>query len=273
MTLSFAALTSSSLSSSSGWDSLGMFAGEVVRPSVTYVRGVLLTLVAVTAAYAVPLIVSIQTHPRFAQWHGGAFVAFCYDVSPSLHLAAALAAIVSPMSTMAACLSASTRMAWALAGGGGAAPVHHLPRQCAREIRGAPVVALAAHAAILVAASGATFGILVQLTVVLASVRILLNAAAFVSLRRARLHRQAAATRGGTGGGSSSSAVAFAVPGGWPGVVAVTLPQVSTPACLLCRGVCRHVTPRVCSPLAAGVCRRGRAWHVSAGGAGRGRPC
>lgn len=200
-----------------------MFAGEVNRPSTTYFRGVLLTLAAVTSSYAVPLIVSIQTHPQFQHWGASSFVQFCGDVGPVVQAVAALAAVVSPMSTMAACLAASTRMALVLGSGGGSTPVRHLPRVCSHELRGGtPAVALLAHAGILCVASSLTFGVLVQLTVILGSLRILIMLAAFVRLRLVRLDHRA----GDAGPASGASGTGFVVPFGFPGIVAVTAPQV-----------------------------------------------
>lgn len=93
-----------------GWDALGSLAGEVKDPRRTYIAGTLLTLVVATASYALPLIVSITTHPDFENWRSGSFAAFTGDLSPWLATACTLASLMSQVAIFNAGLSTSARV-------------------------------------------------------------------------------------------------------------------------------------------------------------------
>jgi amino acid transporter len=204
----------------SGWDSLGTFAGEVYDSKGTYVRGTALTLTAATLSYATPVFVSIQTHPKFNEWVPGSFVTFCGDVSPLLFALAAAASIMSPLATMTASLSASSRAMWALAGGGSANFVRHLPAVLATEWSGVtntgtPVSAVLFHGVAVLLISGTSFQSLVQLVMAFACVRVAMNTAAFWRLRASRGFDQVV-----------SPSEVFVVPGGIIGALLVAIPQI-----------------------------------------------
>ena len=93
-----------------GWDALGSLAGEVKDPRRTYIAGTLLTLVVATTSYALPLVVSIATHPDYATWRSGSFAAFTGDLSPWLATACTLASLASQIAIFNAGLSTSARV-------------------------------------------------------------------------------------------------------------------------------------------------------------------
>jgi amino acid transporter len=235
----------SMLWSFSGYDATGSFAGEVRDPSTTYVRGMLLTLAAAAAGYALPLLTAIQAHPRYEGWRNGVLQQFVgEDVHPALGSAASVGAVLAHVGMFTAGLSASARAMAALAGGsgggggggggesggapapggggggsgggsgsggggGGGGMVAHLPLALAGEWRGVPLPSLALHALVVAVLTWrAPFSELIQINLLLGALRILLISAAFLRLRAARpdLPRP------------------YRVPGGWCGALTASLP-------------------------------------------------
>ena len=197
----WALFSASMLWAHSGWDACGSFAGEVVRPAETFVRGTLLTMALVLVTYALPLLVAVQTHPDYAAWPPGALQVFCGDVAPFLGHLAIGAGLLSQLAMFTSGLSAASRGLWALAGGGekGVAGVAHLPSLLAREWGGSPVVALVAQAVTVGGLTLLPFESLLQCNLALGSVRILLITGAFLRLRES--HADASRPLGGGGGG------------------------------------------------------------------------
>lgn len=200
-----------------GWDSLGCLAGEVKDPRTTFINGTLVTMLLVTITFALPLIVSIATHPDYWTWNSGAFTRFTSDVAPWLGIFCTVAALCAHASVFNASLSTSSRALWALAGGDGSSdmPVRHVPSIFAQEWRatGAPMVAVAAHALVVILLSLLPFDMLVKAQVLLASTRILMEVAAFLWLRRKHPP-------------TSRHPDNYVLPFGWWGAAAISIPQV-----------------------------------------------
>ena len=183
---SWALFTASMLWAHSGWNSCGSFAGEVVNPERTFVVGTLLTMLMVLVTYFLPLLLAVQTHPDFLNWQVGALQTFCGDVFPLLGTWAVGAGLLSQLAMFTSGLSASSRNMWALSGGEGAGAVAHLPKALSREWLGVPFAALAAQAVTVALLTMLHFETLLQCNLALGSVRILMEAAAFLSLRYSR---------------------------------------------------------------------------------------
>lgn len=237
-----------------GWASLGALAGEVRNPATTYPKGTALTLLAVTACYGLPCLVSITTHPDYWNWRNGSLSRFTGDVGAWLSALCLVASVICQISVFTAGLATSARTVWALAGGGSDSAGSNssssgsnssnsssgssssskagsgarsgssspsgpmLPRVLAVELgsSGAPVVALAAHCIVIACMVLFPFASLVQADMLLACVPLLGMVAAFVRLRyTVPPSARRARTR------------QYIVPYGWRGVAALVVPKLA----------------------------------------------
>lgn len=229
-----------------GWASLGALAGEVRDPATTYPKGTALTLLAVTACYGLPCLVSVTTHPDYWNWHNGSLSRFTGDVGAWLSALCLFASVICQISVFTAGLATSARTVWALAGGGSSSesgtsgsgsrgpsssgsssssgtdrpspsgPM--LPRVLAIELgsSGAPVVALAAHCLVIAGMVLFPFASLVQADMLLACVPLLGMVAAFVRLR----YLAPPSTR-------RARSRQYIVPYGWRGVAGLVVPKLA----------------------------------------------
>jgi amino acid transporter len=278
----------SMLWSFSGYDATGSLAGEVIRPEVTYVRGLLVTMGLASLSYGIPLLTAIQTHPDVpGTWRTGVLQQFVGDVHPLLGSLATAAALLSQLGMMTAGLSASSRAVWALAGGGGAsatspagafptsdrAPsssgssssspslaVAHLPRVLATEVAGTPVAALAVHGVAVALLVTLPFESLLSVNLLLGALRVLLIAAAFLRLRGRRSATEEAAASASAAVDKPHVSTVYRVPGGWAGATLAALPLVAVSAWFLSIAQYSSVRPAVVINAAGLVVFGLRAW-------------
>ena len=226
MTARFDVWAASMLWSYSGYDAVSAFAGQVIDPQTTFIRGLLITMLLATLSYAIPLLTAVQTHPDITTWAPGCLQVFCADVHPLLGVFAAVSALLSQMGMFQAGLSSSSRAIWALAGGveadsikrGSQLAVAHLPRFLATEWQREPIAALLTQCAIVAVLVTLPFESLLTVNLLLGAFRVLLIAAAFLKLRGQQQQQQKHAAAESSGG--------YVVPGGWAGATAVALPLV-----------------------------------------------
>lgn len=67
--------------SSTGWDALSNFAGEVRNPTRTYPLGIALAMLAGTAANVIPIVVSYALLPDASAWGDDAFLVAAQHIS------------------------------------------------------------------------------------------------------------------------------------------------------------------------------------------------
>lgn len=87
----------------------GCLAGEVENPAKTYVLGTLLTTLFVTLSYALPVFVSITTHPNFWEWDQGSLARYTADVAPWLGVACTILSLLCQLGIFTTGLSTNTR--------------------------------------------------------------------------------------------------------------------------------------------------------------------
>ncbi len=195
-----------------GWDNVSTFAGEVNDAGRNYPRALLCALPLTVMAYLLPLLAGIAVTvdasvwnesagwPVIAQLIGGRWLGFLV----------AAAALVSAWSLFNSQLLYVSRLPYAMAQDG------WLPAAFSKisTRTGVPIVALAASCIVSSLFAALPFGKLVVIDILLYSSALLLEFLALIALRRARPEME----RG------------FRVPGGWFGLIFVTLAPMSCAA-------------------------------------------
>lgn len=195
-----------------GWDNVSTFAGEVTDAGRNYPRALLCALPLTVTAYLLPLLAGIAVTvdasvwnesagwPVIAQLIGGRWLGFLV----------AAAALVSAWSLFNSQLLYVSRLPYAMAQDG------WLPAAFSKisTRTGVPIVALAASCIVSSLFAALPFGKLVVIDILLYSSALLLEFLALIALRRTRPEMK----RG------------FRVPGGWPGLIFVTLAPMSCAA-------------------------------------------
>lgn len=199
-----------------GWNVVGNVAGEVANPSANIPAGVGLACLLVTLNYVWPLIFIIPMAPPAAEydptstrWGAGYFVSIAQGAYGPLGVWAALCAVLSCMSNFIPQLATSSRALQATAAGG-MLPGRRLAAALAANHPRfhTPVAAVAAICCLVLCLIVLDFDTLVTTQILLALAGLCLQFAAFLALK----HREPRARR------------PYAVPGGLPGAVALSLP-------------------------------------------------
>jgi amino acid transporter len=188
----------------SGWDAASTFGEEIREPLRDVPRMLAITVPLVTLAYLLPVAAGLIGSPDQAEWTEGSFPKIAASVGGEwLGTLVAVAGLVSAVALFSANLLSNSRLPFVLAADG------YLPAAVTRlhPKHGTPVAAILLSALVYSIFSYSSFAALVVIDVVLYSATILLEFAALLALR-ARLPQ---ARR------------SFAVPGGWAGLVAITL--------------------------------------------------
>jgi len=163
-----------------GWDGVSTVAGEVERPERTYPRAMLLTVVAVTLVYLLPVLAAASTGMPPAQWAAGAWVEVGRRLGGRLlALAIVLGGALSMVGMFTAILMAWSRLLVALSQDG------WLPATFSRRSRrtGAPISALLVGALFCAAVAGLGLRRLVEIDVLLYGAGLTLEFVALVVLR------------------------------------------------------------------------------------------
>jgi amino acid transporter len=189
----------------SGWDTPSTILGETRAPEHAFRRALLLSVPLIAASYLLPIGVALASGGDWRDWGTGALPGVAARVGgPWLGHAVAAGAVVSTAGLFMALLLTNSRIPYVLARAGtfprAFAGVH--PRY------GTPWAAVLTSAAVYTACAAFSFKELIVLNVWLYSVTLLVELAAFLTLRaRAPELRRP-----------------WRVPGGWAGAVGVTMP-------------------------------------------------
>ena len=120
-------LLSTVLWNNNGWDNAGCCAGEVEKPSRTYPRAMVATVVLVTFAYLLPVAVGVGVDKNWSEWKDGYFPKVAAQIGGDwLGRWLTVAGLVSAAGLFNALLCTSSRVSYAMAVGG------TLPRPLAR---------------------------------------------------------------------------------------------------------------------------------------------
>eukprot|EP00753_Platysulcus_tardus_P005711 PLAT13634.1.p1 GENE.PLAT13634.1~~PLAT13634.1.p1 ORF type:complete len:466 (-),score=175.66 PLAT13634.1:104-1501(-) len=190
-----------------GWDCVGSFAGEARRPGRSYFRGLFVALALICVMYILPVTVAVSISPaRWSLWKTGYLYKLAARVSPTLGLWVLSASLVSALGLMDVDLSSNSRALWAM-GHAKMAP-SWLAHMSERE---SPFRAVVAQTVVIVLLMLLPFARLVVLHTVFFNVCLLLQTAAFLSLKfnEPLLERP------------------FAVPGGRTGALLLATPCVA----------------------------------------------
>jgi amino acid transporter len=190
----------------SGWDTPSTILGETRAPEHAFRRALLISVPLIAASYILPIGVALAHGAGdWRDWETGALPAVAARVGGAwLGHAVAAGAVVSTAGLFMALLLTNSRIPYVLARDGA------LPRAFAavHPRFGTPWTAVLTSAAVYTACAAFSFKELIVLNVWLYSVTLLIELAAFLTLRV----REPALPR------------PWRVPGGWPGAVAVTAP-------------------------------------------------
>ena len=165
----------------SGWDTPATVLGETTAPEHTFRRASLVTLVAISFAYVLPVAVGLGAGAvDWDEWTTGTWPQIATSVGGAwLGHAMAVGAVVSTAGLFLALLLTNSRLPYVLARDG------HLPRAFTTLDRrfGSPWVAIVASSAIYAAFAVFSFKELIVLNVWLYSVTLIIELAAFLWLR------------------------------------------------------------------------------------------
>ena len=115
-TVDWALLLSVVLWNTSGWDNAGCCAGEVDKPSRTYPRAMAISVLLVTLAYLLPVLVGVSIDTEWANWKEGYFPKVAAHASGNwLGAWLTIAGLVSAMGLLNALLCTSARVPYAMA--------------------------------------------------------------------------------------------------------------------------------------------------------------
>jgi len=188
-----------------GWDGLSTVAGEIAEPRRNYPRALAITIPLITAIYLVPTLVALAVvGPDDIEWTAGAYNLVAEEVAgPWLGTLLSITALVSAIGLFAAWLLSYSRVPFALATDG------WLPRSLTRvhPRRGTPMRSIAVSSVICSVAAIGPFQALVAIDVTVYACALMLEFAALIALRRSHPDIERP----------------FRVPGGWLGVVLITV--------------------------------------------------
>lgn len=187
-----------------GWDGLSTVAGEIRNPRRDYPRALAITIPLITAIYLLPTLVALAVvGPDEVEWTAGAYnLVADAAVGRWLGVMMSITALVSAIGLFSAWMLSYSRIPFALASDG------WLPASLTRlSSRGTPVATIVVAGIICSAAAAGPFQALVAIDVTVYACALMLEFAALIALRR----RHPDANR------------PFRVPGGWAGVVLITV--------------------------------------------------
>lgn len=187
-----------------GWDGLSTVAGEIRNPRRDYPRALAITIPLITAIYLLPTLVALAVvGPDEVEWTAGAYnLVADAAVGRWLGVMMSITALVSAIGLFSAWMLSYSRIPFALASDG------WLPASLTRlSPRGTPVATIVVAGIICSAAAAGPFQALVAIDVTVYACALMLEFAALLALRR----RHPDANR------------PFRVPGGWAGVVLITV--------------------------------------------------
>ena len=220
----WALLLSVVLWNTSGWDNAGCCAGEVDKPNRTFPRAMAISVLLVTLAYLLPVLVGVSVDTEWANWKEGYFPKVAAQIGGGgLGAWLTMAGLISAMGLLNALLCTSSRVPYAMARRGMLPPVFAKlhPRYAT------PWAAIIVNSAGVVCLIPFSFKDLIQVDMLLYALALILEFAALVWLRLARpeLPRP------------------YRLPFGLPGTVAISLPPVAL--CLLSAVLADELTTRV----------------------------
>jgi amino acid transporter len=208
----WALLLSVVLWNTSGWDNAGCCAGEVDKPNRTYPRAMAFSVILVTLAYLLPILVGVSVDGGWSNWKEGYFPKVAAQLGGNwLGTWLTVAALVSAMGLLNALLCTSSRVAYAMARRG------TLPQTFAKihPRYGTPWVTITVNSIGVACLTPFSFKDLLQVDMFLYALALILEFAALIWLRvtQAELQRP------------------YRVPFGTSGVILFSIPPVAL--CLL----------------------------------------
>jgi amino acid transporter len=207
-TVDWALLLSVVLWNTSGWDNAGCCAGEVDKPNRTYPRAMAISVLLVTLAYLLPVLVGVSIDTEWANWKEGYFPKVAAQAGGNwLGAWLTIAGLVSAMGLLNALLCTSARVPYAMAQRG------TLPGCFARlhQRHATPWIAIIVNSAGVACLIPFSFKDLIQVDMFLYALALILEFAALVWLRV----RQPDMPR------------PYRVPLGIPGAIALSVPPVA----------------------------------------------
>jgi len=232
-TVDWALLLSVVLWNTSGWDNAGCCAGEVDKPNRTYPRAMAISVLLVTLAYLLPVLVGVSIDTEWANWKEGYFPKVAAQAGGNwLGAWLTIAGLVSAMGLLNALLCTSARVPYAMAQRG------TLPGCFARlhQRHATPWIAIIVNSAGVACLIPFSFKDLIQVDMFLYALALILEfaALAWLRVRRPAMPRP------------------YRVPLGLPGVIALILPPVAL--CLLSISLADALTTQVSiAGIAAGL--------------------
>jgi len=162
-----------------GWDNASTVAGEVENPQRTYPRVMILALVAIVAAYVIPVVAVWSTHVQPAFWSTGSWAAIASLVGgPWLGIALVVGVMISTVGMVNSLTMSYSRLPFAMAEDG------YAPRLLTRRLsNGAPWVSIVACGSAWMLALGMSFDRLLMLDILLYGASLVLEFIALVVLR------------------------------------------------------------------------------------------
>ncbi len=207
-TVDWALLLSVVLWNTSGWDNAGCCAGEVDKPNRTYPRAMTLSVLLVTVAYLLPVLVGVSIDTEWANWKEGYFPKVAAQIGGNwLGAWLTIAGLVSAMGLLNALLCTSARVPYAMAERG------TLPGCFARlhQRHATPWFAILVNSIGVACLIPFSFKDLIQVDMFLYALALILEFAALVWLRVRR----------------PDMPRPYRVPLGLPGIIALSLPPVA----------------------------------------------
>jgi len=201
-------LLSTLLWNTSGWDNAGTIAGEVNRPARNYPRAMAITVLLVTAAYLLPVMVGVSADTQWSDWEEGRFPNIAAQIGGDwLGIWLTVAALISAVGLFNALLCTSSRVPYAMAERG------TLQRALAKlhPAHKTPVTSIVTNAIGVALLIPFSFQELIQVDMFLYALALLLEFAALIWLRIKE----------------PDMPRPYRSPCGLPGVIALSLPPVA----------------------------------------------
>jgi amino acid transporter len=196
-----------------GWDGLSTVAGDIDNPRRNYPRALAITIPLITLIYLLPTLVSLAVvGATDVEWTAGAYNEVAAEVAGSwLGSVMTMAAMVSAIGLFSAWLLSNSRIPFALAEDG------FLPKALTRlhPRFGTPILSIVVQSVICSVFVLGPFADLVAVDVTIYSCALMLEFISLIVLRKKRpdLERP------------------FSVPGGWPGIAAITIAPLFVICC------------------------------------------
>jgi len=201
-------LLSTVLWNNNGWDNAGCCAGEVEKPSRTYPRAMVATVVLVTLAYLLPVAVGVGVDKNWGEWKDGYFPKVAAQVGGDwLGMWLTVTGLVSAVGLFNALLCTSARVPYAMALGG------TLPSSLKKlhPRYATPWIAILVNSAGTAALIPFSFQELIQVDMFLYGLALILEFGALVWLRLKK----------------PEMARPYRIPFGTVGIIAISLPPVA----------------------------------------------